>query len=86
MPAAQRAERIAARIAALADDPESDVSALRIEPVGMARSIFLGNTMIVAVGATVIATILGTLLAIGLNRYFRSALLEAKVALEAEGV
>jgi spermidine/putrescine transport system permease protein len=35
------------------------------------------NTMIVAVGATVIATSLGTLLAIGLNRYFRSALLEA---------
>ena len=35
------------------------------------------NTMIVAIGATVIATILGTLLAIGLNRYFRSALLEA---------
>jgi spermidine/putrescine transport system permease protein len=35
------------------------------------------NTMIVAVGATVIATILGTLLAIGLARYTRSALLEA---------
>ena len=37
----------------------------------------LVNTLIVAVGATVIATVLGTLLAIGLNRYFRSALLEA---------
>jgi spermidine/putrescine transport system permease protein len=35
------------------------------------------NTMIVAVGATVIATVLGTLLAIGLARYTRSALLEA---------
>lgn len=35
------------------------------------------NTIIVAVGATVIATILGTLLAIGLARYTRSALLEA---------
>lgn len=35
------------------------------------------NTMIVAVGATVLATILGTLLAIGLARYTRSAVLEA---------
>lgn len=35
------------------------------------------NTMIVAVGATAIATVLGTLLAIGLARYTRSALLEA---------
>lgn len=35
------------------------------------------NTMIVAVGATVIATVLGTLLAIGINRHFRSALVEA---------
>jgi len=35
------------------------------------------NTMIVAVGATVVATALGTLLAIGINRYFRSAWLEA---------
>lgn len=35
------------------------------------------NTMIVAVGATVIATALGTMLAIGLNRYFRSSWLEA---------
>ena len=35
------------------------------------------NTMIVAVGATVIATALGTLLAIGLARYTRSAVLEA---------
>jgi len=49
VPAAQRAERIAARIAALADDPESDVSKLRIEPAGMARSILHGNTTIVAV-------------------------------------
>ncbi len=35
------------------------------------------NTMVVAVGATVIATVLGTLLAIGLARYTRSAVLEA---------
>ncbi len=35
------------------------------------------NTMIVAVGATVIATVLGTLLAVGINRYFRSAWIEA---------
>ena len=35
------------------------------------------NTMIVAVGATAIATVLGTLLAIGINRYFRSAIVEA---------
>ena len=35
------------------------------------------NTLIVAVGATVIATALGTLLAIGLSRFTRSALLEA---------
>ena len=35
------------------------------------------NTMIVAVGATVLATMLGTLLAIGLARYTRSAVLEA---------
>jgi spermidine/putrescine transport system permease protein len=35
------------------------------------------NTMMVAVGATVIATALGTLLAIGLARYTRSAMLEA---------
>ena len=35
------------------------------------------NTMIVAIGATVLATILGTLLAIGLARYTRSAVLEA---------
>lgn len=35
------------------------------------------NTIIVAVGATVIATALGTLLAIGINRYFRSAWVEA---------
>jgi spermidine/putrescine transport system permease protein len=37
----------------------------------------LGNTLVVAAGATVIATILGTLLAIGLHRYVRSAALEA---------
>ena len=35
------------------------------------------NTVIVAVGATFFATVLGTLLAIGLARYTRSALLEA---------
>lgn len=35
------------------------------------------NTMVVAVGATVVATVLGTLVAIGLARYTRSALLEA---------
>lgn len=35
------------------------------------------NTMIVAVGATVIATVIGTLLAVGLARYTRSAMLEA---------
>jgi len=35
------------------------------------------NTMIVAVGATVLATVLGTLLAIGINRHFRSAWVEA---------
>ena len=37
----------------------------------------LANTLTVALGATVCATILGTLLAIGLSRYFRSSLLEA---------
>jgi spermidine/putrescine transport system permease protein len=35
------------------------------------------NTIIVAVGATVLSAILGTLLAIGISRYFRSAILEA---------
>ncbi len=35
------------------------------------------NTMIVAVGATILATILGTLLAIGVSRYFKSAVVEA---------
>lgn len=35
------------------------------------------NTMIVAVGATILATILGTLLAIGVSRYFKSAIVEA---------
>lgn len=35
------------------------------------------NTMIVAVSATILATILGTLLAIGISRYFRSTILEA---------
>jgi len=35
------------------------------------------NTMIVAIGATVLATVLGTLLAIGVARYFRSAIVEA---------
>jgi spermidine/putrescine transport system permease protein len=42
----------------------------------MIRQGFI-NTLIVAVGATIVATVLGTLLAIGLSRYFRSALLEA---------
>ena len=37
----------------------------------------LTNTLIVALGATLFATILGTLLAIGIARYFRSSLLEA---------
>ena len=37
----------------------------------------LGNTLIVAVGATVLATVLGTLLAVGLQRYSRSTLLDA---------
>ena len=35
------------------------------------------NTMIVAIGATVLATVLGTLLAIGVSRHFRSAIVEA---------
>jgi spermidine/putrescine transport system permease protein len=35
------------------------------------------NTLIVAVGATVLATILGTLIAIGVARYVRSSVLEA---------
>lgn len=35
------------------------------------------NTMIVAVGATILATVLGTLLAIGVARYFRSSIVEA---------
>ena len=35
------------------------------------------NTLIVAVCATVIATILGTMVAIGINRYFHSAIVEA---------
>ena len=35
------------------------------------------NTLLVAAGTTVIATVLGTLLAVGLARYTRSALLEA---------
>jgi spermidine/putrescine transport system permease protein len=37
----------------------------------------LTNTLLVAFGATVFATILGTLTAIGIARYFRSSLLEA---------
>ena len=37
----------------------------------------LTNTLIVAFGATFFATILGTLTAIGIARYFRSSLLEA---------
>ena len=35
------------------------------------------NTLIVAVGATVLATVLGTLLAIGIARHFRSSIVEA---------
>ena len=35
------------------------------------------NTMIVAVSATILATALGTMLAIGVARYFRSAIVEA---------
>ena len=37
----------------------------------------LVNTLIVAIGTTVLATVLGTLLAVGLARYTRSAMLEA---------
>ncbi|MFC6236492.1 ABC transporter permease [Longivirga aurantiaca] len=37
----------------------------------------LGNTLIVALGATVLSTILGTLLAVGLHRHSRSSLLDA---------
>lgn len=37
----------------------------------------LGNTLVVAAGSTILATILGTLLAIGLHRHVRSGLLEA---------
>jgi spermidine/putrescine transport system permease protein len=37
----------------------------------------LVNTLIVAVGATVLSTVLGTLLAVGLARYSRSSLLDA---------
>lgn len=37
----------------------------------------LGNTLVVALGTTVISTVLGTLLAIGLFRHVRSGLLEA---------
>ena len=37
----------------------------------------LTNTLIVALGATLFATILGTLIAIGIAQYFRSSLLEA---------
>lgn len=35
------------------------------------------NTLIVAIGATILATILGTLLAIAVSRYFRSSIIEA---------
>ncbi len=35
------------------------------------------NTLIVAIGATILATVLGTLLAIGIARYVRSAIVEA---------
>ncbi len=37
----------------------------------------LGNTLVVALGSTAVATVLGTLLAIGLDRYARSGVLDA---------
>jgi spermidine/putrescine transport system permease protein len=37
----------------------------------------LGNTLVVAFGATVLATVLGTLLAVGLQRHSRSSALDA---------
>lgn len=37
----------------------------------------LGNTLLVALGATVLSTVLGTLLAVGLSRHSRSAFLDA---------
>lgn len=37
----------------------------------------LGNTLIVASGSTLIATVLGTLLAVGISRYTRSGLIRA---------
>ena len=37
----------------------------------------LGNTLVVAFGATALATVLGTLLAVGLQRYSRSSALDA---------
>jgi spermidine/putrescine transport system permease protein len=39
----------------------------------------LKNTLIVAVGTTIVATVLGTLLAVGIERYVRSPALEAAV-------
>lgn len=39
--------------------------------------IGLGNTLLVATGSTVIATVLGTLLAVGLARHTRSKILDA---------
>jgi len=39
----------------------------------------LRNTLVVATGATVLATILGTLLAVGIQRYVRNPLLEAAI-------
>ena len=49
LPAKNRAERVAARIAALADDPTADASKIRIEQVGMARAIHHGSTLVVTV-------------------------------------
>lgn len=37
----------------------------------------LGNTLVVAVGATLLATVLGTLLAVGIQRYVRRPLVQA---------
>ncbi len=39
----------------------------------------LRNTMIVAIGATIVATVLGTLLAVGMQRYVRSRTVEVMI-------
>jgi small-conductance mechanosensitive channel len=51
IPAGQRAERIAARIAEVADDPASDPAKLAIRQDAGARTIVLGNTAIVTITA-----------------------------------